>query len=35
MNHFFNPKRNRIIAGIIVIFLIASMLLTAVVSFLG
>lgn len=35
MYNFFNPKRNRAIAGIIVIILAASMVLTAVVSFLG
>lgn len=35
MYHFFNPKRNRFIAGIIVIVLVASMILTAIVSFIG
>jgi len=35
MYNFFNPKRNRAIAGIIVVVLVASMILTAIVSFLG
>lgn len=35
MYKFFNPKRNRAIAGIIAAVLIASMVLTAVVSFVG
>ena len=35
MYNFFNPKRNRAIAGIIVIVLVASMVLTAIVSFIG
>ena len=33
--NFFNPKRNRVIAGIIAGLLILSMVLTAVVSFVG
>ena len=33
--NFFNPKRNRAIAGIIAGLLILSMVLTAVVSFVG
>lgn len=32
MNNFFNPKRNRAIAMIVAIVLIASMVLTALVS---
>lgn len=35
MYKFFNPKRNRMIAGIIVAVLVISMILTAVVSFIG
>lgn len=34
MNQFFNPKRNRAIAGIIAAILVASMILTAIVSFI-
>ena len=30
---FFNPKRNRAIAGIIAVLLVASMVVTALVSF--
>lgn len=33
--NFFNPKRNRTIAGIIAGLLIFSMVITAVVSFVG
>lgn len=35
MYNFFNPKRNRAIAGVIAALLVASMVLTAIVSFLG
>ncbi len=35
MQRFFNPKRNRAIAGIIVAVMVVSMILTAIVSFAG
>lgn len=35
MYNFFNPKRNRAIAGIIALVLVAAMVLTAIVSFVG
>ncbi len=35
MYKFFNPKRNRAIAGIIVAVLVLSMILTALVSFIS
>ncbi len=35
MNNFFNPKRNRAIAGIIALVLVLSMVLTAILSFVG
>ncbi len=35
MNRFFNPKRNRAIAGIIAALLVFSMVLTALVSLIG
>jgi hypothetical protein len=34
MYNFFNPKRNRRIAGIVVIILVASMIVTAIASFI-
>ena len=33
--NLFNPKRNRLIAGVIVAVLVVSMVLTAIVSFVG